>query len=139
MHLSLPLFLSLPALILSFPPSYSPFLPPLLPAPSPSRYLQSLSPFPLHPPSLFSSTPTSPLSFPTYLLPHSLLIHFPSITFLHTPLSLLSSHQILLILRQPQTLVDILGRTIPSVSLYFVNLVIVKIFTAVPLEVIGSM
>ena len=30
---------------------------------------------------------------------------------------------------------DILGRTIPSVSLYFVNLVIVKIFSAVPLEV----
>ena len=44
--------------------------------------------------------------------------------------------QLLLILRHPQTLVEILGSTIPSVSLYFTNLVIVKIFTAIPIEML---
>ena len=71
-----------------------------------------------------------PLYFPsTFLLRLSKSI--PNIDIL----PIFAYIQILLILRQPQTLVDILGRTIPSVSLYFVNLVIVKIFTAVPLEV----
>ncbi len=44
--------------------------------------------------------------------------------------------QLLLILRNPQTLVRLLGGTIPAVSLYFCNLVIVKIFTAVPIEML---
>jgi hypothetical protein len=44
--------------------------------------------------------------------------------------------QLLLILRHPQTLVRLLGGTIPAVSLYFCNLVIVKIFTAVPIEML---
>lgn len=44
--------------------------------------------------------------------------------------------QILLILRKPQTLVNILGRSIPSVSLYFCSLMLVKILIAIPLEMI---
>jgi magnesium-transporting ATPase (P-type) len=44
--------------------------------------------------------------------------------------------QILMILKNPQLLVNFVGQTIPSVSLYFVDMVIVKIFTAVPLEMI---
>ena len=39
------------------------------------------------------------------------------------------------IAQKPKILVDILGRTVPAVSLYFCNLIIVKIFAAVPLEV----
>jgi hypothetical protein len=34
----------------------------------------------------------------------------------------------------PQLFVDLLGKTIPSLSLYFTDLLIVKIFTAIPLE-----
>ena len=41
-----------------------------------------------------------------------------------------------MILKNPQLLVNFVGQTIPSVSLYFVDMVIVKIFTAVPLEMI---
>lgn len=37
-------------------------------------------------------------------------------------------------LRKPHVLVNLLGQTIPTVSLYFCNLVIVKIFVAIPLE-----
>jgi hypothetical protein len=44
--------------------------------------------------------------------------------------------EIQMTLRNPQTFVDLLGGTIPSVSLYFCNLVIVKIFAAVPIEML---
>lgn len=44
--------------------------------------------------------------------------------------------QILLILRSPHTLVDIVGRSIPAVSLFFCNLVILKVFSAVPIEML---
>lgn len=44
--------------------------------------------------------------------------------------------QLLSILRKPQTLVDILGGRMPEMSKFFFNLLIVKIFTAVPLEMI---
>eukprot|EP00981_Chlorochromonas_danica_P010656 scaffold3296_cov159-Ochromonas_danica.AAC.23 len=44
--------------------------------------------------------------------------------------------QILDVLRKPQTLVDIIGGRMPEVSKYFFNLLIVKTFTAVPLEMI---
>jgi hypothetical protein len=40
------------------------------------------------------------------------------------------------ILQRPQILVNILSKTVPSVSLYFLNLVIVKIFAAVPMEIV---
>jgi hypothetical protein len=39
-------------------------------------------------------------------------------------------------LRDPQTLVNLLGGTIPAVSLYFCDLVIVKVFAAVPIEIL---
>ena len=44
--------------------------------------------------------------------------------------------QILLILRHPQTLVNVLGKSIPAVSLFFANLIIVKILSAVPIEML---
>ena len=44
--------------------------------------------------------------------------------------------QILLILRNPQTLVDVLGKSIPAVSLFFANVIIVKILSAVPIEML---
>jgi Calcium-dependent channel, 7TM region, putative phosphate len=44
--------------------------------------------------------------------------------------------QLLMTLRNPQTVVDILGKTVPSLSLYFCNLVIVKIFAAIPIEML---
>lgn len=44
--------------------------------------------------------------------------------------------QVLAILGNPQNLVDLLGISIPAVSLFFCNLIIVKIFAAVPLEMI---
>jgi len=40
--------------------------------------------------------------------------------------------QLLLILKNPQLLVNFVGQTIPAVSLYFVDVVIIKIFAAVP-------
>ena len=43
---------------------------------------------------------------------------------------------IVTVLRNPQTFITLLGQTIPAVSLYFCNLVIVKIFTAIPLELL---
>lgn len=45
-------------------------------------------------------------------------------------------NQIFNIFRKPQILIDLLGQTIPSVSLYFANLVIVKIFAAIPIEML---
>lgn len=46
-------------------------------------------------------------------------------------------HQLLLnSLRTPQVFITLLGKTIPAVSLYFVNVVIVKIFIAVPVEML---
>lgn len=39
-------------------------------------------------------------------------------------------------LHDPQTIVNVLGRTIPHLSLYFCNLVIVKTFAAIPLEML---
>ncbi len=44
--------------------------------------------------------------------------------------------QIYHILQNPQVLVNILGKTIPCASLYFLDLVIVKIFAAVPMEMV---
>lgn len=44
--------------------------------------------------------------------------------------------QIIQIFNNPHILVEILGSTVPSVSLYFTSLIIVKIFVAVPLEMI---
>jgi hypothetical protein len=44
--------------------------------------------------------------------------------------------QLLNILSKPQTLVNIIGGRVPEVSLFFTNLMIVKIFVAVPLEMI---
>ena len=44
--------------------------------------------------------------------------------------------QILNTLQKPQTLVDIIGGRVPSVSIFFTNLIIVKIFTAIPLEMV---
>ena len=44
--------------------------------------------------------------------------------------------QIVQVLTKPSTLVDVIGGRVPDVSLFFVNLVIIKIFTAVPLEMI---
>ena len=44
--------------------------------------------------------------------------------------------QVLAILQNPQNLVDLLGISIPAVSLFFCNLIIVKIFAAVPLEML---
>lgn len=44
--------------------------------------------------------------------------------------------QVFKILSKPQILVDILGKTVPAVSLYFFSLVVVKTFAAVPLEMI---
>lgn len=46
-------------------------------------------------------------------------------------------HQLLLnSLRTPQVFITLLGKTIPAVSLYFVNVVIVKTFIAVPVEML---
>jgi len=45
-------------------------------------------------------------------------------------------NQIFNIFRKPQVLIDLLGQTIPSVSLYFANLIIVKIFAAIPIEML---
>lgn len=42
--------------------------------------------------------------------------------------------QILVILKSPHILVTIVGSTIPAVSLFFANLVILKVFSAVPIE-----
>lgn len=44
--------------------------------------------------------------------------------------------QIVKIIQDPHLLIVILGQTVPSVSLYFASLVIVKIFVAVPIEMI---
>jgi hypothetical protein len=44
--------------------------------------------------------------------------------------------QLYKIINNPHLLIEILGKTVPSVSLYFATLVIVKIFVAVPLEMI---
>jgi hypothetical protein len=44
--------------------------------------------------------------------------------------------QLIDILKQPQTLIDVIGGRLPNVSLFFMNLMIVKVFTAVPLEMI---
>ncbi len=41
-----------------------------------------------------------------------------------------------MILQDPHTLVTILGQSIPTMSLFFCNLVIIKAFTAIPLEFI---
>lgn len=46
------------------------------------------------------------------------------------------SSQLIAILNQPHILIDILGKSVPSVSLYFCSLVIVKIFAAVPMEMV---
>jgi hypothetical protein len=42
--------------------------------------------------------------------------------------------QITYLFRNPQLFIDLLGKTIPSLSLYFTDLVIVKLFVAIPLE-----
>lgn len=42
--------------------------------------------------------------------------------------------QILDVLNEPKLLIDILGGNLPNVSMFFTNLMIVKIFTAIPLE-----
>lgn len=44
--------------------------------------------------------------------------------------------QIVLIVTKPHTLVDIIGRSIPAVSLFFCNLLILKVFSAVPIEML---
>jgi hypothetical protein len=44
--------------------------------------------------------------------------------------------QLLQILEKPQTLVDIIGGRLPNVSLFFTNLIVVKIFVAIPLEML---
>lgn len=44
--------------------------------------------------------------------------------------------QIIETLQKPQSLVDIIGGRVPDVSLFFTNLIIVKVFTAIPLEMI---
>ena len=44
--------------------------------------------------------------------------------------------QITKIIQDPHLLIVILGQTVPSVSLYFASLVIVKIFVVVPIEMI---
>jgi hypothetical protein len=44
--------------------------------------------------------------------------------------------QLIQTLRKPQTLVDVIGGRLPNVSLFFTDLMIVKILTAVPLEMI---
>lgn len=44
--------------------------------------------------------------------------------------------QILDVLKKPQTLVDIIGGRVPDVSLFFLSIIIVKIFTSLPLEMI---
>ena len=43
------------------------------------------------------------------------------------------SDSLLAWLRKPHTFVNLMGKTIPNVSLYFCNLLIVKIFAAVPI------
>jgi hypothetical protein len=44
--------------------------------------------------------------------------------------------QIVEVLSEPKLLVDIIGGRLPDVSLFFTNLMIVKVFTALPLEMI---
>lgn len=44
--------------------------------------------------------------------------------------------QILTILRQPHVLVQIMGESVPKVSLFFANLIILKTFIAVPIEML---
>lgn len=44
--------------------------------------------------------------------------------------------QLLQTLTKPQTLVDVIGGRMPNVSMFFANLMIVKILTAIPLEMI---
>jgi hypothetical protein len=44
--------------------------------------------------------------------------------------------QLIQILTKPQTLVDVIGGRMPNISLFFTNLMIVKILTAIPLEMI---
>ena len=44
--------------------------------------------------------------------------------------------QIIKIFNEPHVLIEILGASVPSMSLYFTSLVIVKIFIAVPLEML---
>jgi hypothetical protein len=44
--------------------------------------------------------------------------------------------QLMQILTKPQTLVDVIGGRMPNISLFFTNLMIVKILTAIPLEMI---
>lgn len=46
------------------------------------------------------------------------------------------AEQLLGFLKNPHNLVDVLGKSIPAVSLYFCNLMIVKIFAAVPIEML---
>jgi Calcium-dependent channel, 7TM region, putative phosphate len=46
------------------------------------------------------------------------------------------AEQLLGFLRNPQSIVDVLGKSVPAVSLYFCNLMIVKIFAAVPIEML---
>eukprot|EP01031_Cornospumella_fuschlensis_P031102 gene31102-37587_t len=44
--------------------------------------------------------------------------------------------QLIKVLQQPQTLVEIMGGRVPDVTKFMFNLVIVKVFTAIPLEMI---
>eukprot|EP01041_Mallomonas_annulata_P001199 gene1199-2331_t len=46
------------------------------------------------------------------------------------------SQQIVQIISDPKQLVDILGGSLPGVSIYFANLIIVKIFASLPLELL---
>jgi hypothetical protein len=46
------------------------------------------------------------------------------------------AEQLVGFLRNPQSIVDVLGKSVPAVSLYFCNLMIVKIFAAVPIEML---
>lgn len=45
-------------------------------------------------------------------------------------------NQVIAILQNPKIFVDLLGISIPAVSLFFCNLIIVKIFAAVPIEML---
>ena len=46
------------------------------------------------------------------------------------------TQQISEILQDPRVLIEIMGKRVPAVSLFFCNLIILKIFTALPLEML---
>lgn len=75
------------------------------------------------------------MSFLLSHIPHNL----PQLINVYVTVGLGSKNfaeQLVGFLRNPQSIVDVLGKSVPAVSLYFCNLMIVKIFAAIPIEML---